>query len=270
MKGMKKKMINNLANGIQEIGDKSYSIFDGCPNNCQYPCWARLIRRKKEDEWKNPVFNEKWFNQDVSKYYPNGIFVFGLHDIYPENLELCETFILRIVTESENIVKIVTKANNYCIWHLSKNLRTYEDRIHFIITITSIDDILLKEYEPDAPPFCERFGALLLLNYFTNYKISVLIEPFLDKNPIPLIKLLNPYIRNDIILGCMSNRNYQYHNKEDLKIIMSDISLLNDTIQQKIKYKSSFRDKLNGKNRSKHTENRRIRTGINKSAKCSK
>lgn len=229
--------------GVQEIGDKSYSIYDGCKNNCQYPCWARLIRRKKQEVWKNPVFNEKWFNQKISKYYPGGVFLFGLHDIYRENVETCGKFILRVLEESENNIKIVTKPESYSIVYLCDILKEYKERITFVFTITTDNNDLIREFEPNAPLYSDRFGALYYTKVLAGYKTSILCEPFLDENPVPLIEHLSKYVTDTFWLGCMSNRNYIHHNKDNLIKIKNEIQKLG----LKVQFKSTFRNKINKK-----------------------
>jgi len=61
-------MATNRKTGTYEWVSKTFNIQEGCPYNCKYPCYARVIRRKKEDIWCKPIFKEKWFNQKIDTY----------------------------------------------------------------------------------------------------------------------------------------------------------------------------------------------------------
>lgn len=216
--------------GTYEWVSKTFNIFEGCKYNCQYPCYARVIRRKKEEVWKNPIFKESWFNQKIENYQKGFLancMCFSSHDIYQENQQKCLDFILRVLNESENTILITTKANIDTIKFLCEALRGYKERIKFMITITSKFDSISVKYEPEAPLISERILSLEFLNYH-NWNFNISIEPFLDPNTI--------------WLGCNSRKNYYFYTLKNLEVIQKYI---NDYYPiEKIFYKNSFIDKL--------------------------
>ncbi|MFX1499983.1 MAG: hypothetical protein ACFFDH_03360 [Promethearchaeota archaeon] len=232
--------------GTKEWVDKTYGIYKGCENNCGY-CYAKSIALYggwcPSEGWDKPIFNERAFNQSVSKYYERGVMCFTSHDITPNNLEKCIEFILRIIKESENQILIVSKPNFICIKKLCEVLKPYRDRIEFRFTITSKGDSIAVEWEKEAPLIDER---LLCLEYVfnRNWKVSVSIEPFLDRNPVWLIEIIYRFC-DSIWLGIMSNRKYKWHTKENLIYVMEEIKWLPDKIRKKLHLKDSLSNLLN-------------------------
>jgi DNA repair photolyase len=237
--------------GTYELADRTASIQKGCIYNCPY-CYAKVIGNrfgwKKADDWHNPELNKK-DNGTIRKKYKKPIFCFSTHDITPENVDDCIDYIINnILKTSKNNVLIVSKFNSKCMIKLCDYLKEYKDRIEFMATITTNSTILLQRFEPNAPFYRQRFGALYYANIIKGFKTSVLIEPFLGENPIPLILTLAPYCYR-IILGCFSKSNmkfynYRYHQKENLCKIIHEIKKLPKEIIYKIKLKNSFRDRL--------------------------
>ena len=80
---------------------------------------------------------------------------------------------------------------------------SYNKQLQFRFTITSIDDVLLSFWEPNAPKFEVRFESLKYA-YTADIKTSVSIEPFLDYTPQNLIYKLSPYVTESIWLGPMN------------------------------------------------------------------
>ena len=84
-----------------------------------------------------------------------------------------------------------------------------------------------------------------------SYKTSVSIEPFLDKNPIPLVKKLYPYVSETIWIGKMNyiKRNYlsieelDYYNEIRENYTVENIQriIYNHRRYKKIRYKDSIR-----------------------------
>jgi len=237
--------------GTYEWVSKTFNIFEGCKYNCSYPCYARVIRRKTEEAWKNPIFKENWFNQEISDY-PKGFLAncmcFSTHDIYPENQRKCLEFILRIMNESNNSVLITSKANLKSIIFLCKNLTSFKERISFMITITTRFNEICRKFEPNAPSITERFNVLDYLSFY-DWKTNVSIEPFLDKNPLHLLsKIVEKHNINSIWLGCNSRNDYSFYSFENLALIQKTINLYYPKeLQTKIFLKNSFIDKLEKK-----------------------
>ncbi|MFX0188704.1 MAG: hypothetical protein ACFE8A_13320 [Candidatus Hodarchaeota archaeon] len=227
--------------GTHEWVDKTYGIYKGCENNCVY-CYAKAIALYggwcPSEGWDKPIFNEKAFNQNVSKYYERGVMCFTSHDITPNNLEKCIEFILRIINESENQILIVSKPNFNCIQKLCEVLKPYRERIEFRFTITSKWDSMAVKWESEAPLIEVRF---LCLEYAfnRNFKVSVSIEPFLDQNPVWLIEKIYRFC-DSIWLGAMSNRKYKWHTRKNLEYVMGQINELPNKIKKKLELKESL------------------------------
>lgn len=234
--------------GTYEWVSKTFNIQDGCPYICKYPCYARCIRRKKEDIWVKAKFKETWFNQKIENYemgFLANVMCFSLHDIYPENQENCLKFIFRIMNESENIVLITSKANPDTIEYLCQHLENFRSRIRFMITITSLYDDVAKEWEPYAPLISERMKAVKYLNE-NKWDLNISIEPFHDKAVEILVEtMLKKYWNiKTLWVGCNSIRNLKIHNNENLKFVQNEIRNLPLRMTNKIYYKNSFMDKL--------------------------
>ncbi|MBY9006273.1 MAG: hypothetical protein KGD63_05910 [Candidatus Lokiarchaeota archaeon] len=234
--------------GTYEWVSKTFNIQEGCIYNCQYPCYARLIRRKKQEDWINPIFKEAWFNQKIFNYTPGFLancMCFSSHDIYPENQENCLKFILRIINESDNTVLITTKGNIDVIKYLCENLAEFKERVNFMITITSKHDSLAVKYEPEAPLISERLLCLEYLDYH-KWRFNVSVEPFLDQNPLYLIENIFKHYRsvNSIWLGCNSRKNYYFYTLKNLELIQEYIDKFPKEFRSKIFLKNSFIDKL--------------------------
>lgn len=235
--------------GVYEWTDKSVSIFKGCENNCSY-CYSYNIARRygwcPEAGWDKPVFNDRVFKQKIRKTYPRGIFCFTSHDIYPSNVEICWRYILNnILKTSGNRVLLVSKAHPEAIEYIEKQLLKYwkyKHRIEFRFTITTCDDKLREYWEPGAPSITDRITTLKKMHKL-GYKMSASMEPFLDEDPIPLIKEVAPYV-DSCWLGAMTGKKYDYHSKENLEKIVADIEKLPKNLREKIHLKNSFRDKL--------------------------
>lgn len=161
---------------------------------------------------------------------------------------------LKELLEAGNTVLIVSKPNFNAIDKLYEItlshpdcsiIKPYRDKVEFRFTITSMNDKLLKKWESGAPPFWHsRLTSVSVVSGI--FKTSVSVEPFLDEDPLELIKLLDKQSKNidSYWLGCMSNQNYKHHNKENLLKIVDNVQKLPDKLRNKIKFKNSFRDKL--------------------------
>ena len=240
--------------GTKEWAGKNINISYGCSNNCKY-CYARRMairfgRIQNKDEWKIMTPNKKAIEKNYKKTSKRIMFPTS-HDITLENIDDC-IIVLKKLLETGNNILIVTKANFEVMDKLYGEVfakedctpkQQYKNQVEFRITITTINNKLEKEWEPNAPPFWyQRFNVLCLL-YGLGYKTSVSIEPFLDKDPIPLIEIVEPYC-NTIWLGIMSGMNYEYHSRENLLKILENLKNIPENIRNKIRLKDAYVNKL--------------------------
>ncbi|KKL76972.1 hypothetical protein LCGC14_2039610, partial [marine sediment metagenome] len=187
-------MMPKITSGTKEWADSNINVFKGCSNDCIY-CYAKrmaVVRfgRTTKEKWKDMILNTIAYNKGYRKRKGRIMFPTS-HDITEDSLYVClET--LRKLIMAENEVLITTKPCITCIHKIINTFGAFRDQIQFRFTITSDNNAILRHYEPGAPPFIERMGALILA-YKTHWKTSVAIEPFLDLNPVPLILKVIPY-----------------------------------------------------------------------------
>ena len=198
--------VRKKTSGTKEWADFNVNCVKGCANDCRY-CYAKMMAKRfgrcTEDSWKNMVINTKMVDKKFKKY--NGRVMFpSSHDIVdiPEVKEACFT-VLKNLLDADNEVLVTMKPSLSVTKDVIEGFRTYKDRIQFRFTITSNDDEKLSFWEPNAPPFEERFKSLKYA-YEKGFKTSVSIEPFLDYTPQILVNMLASYITESIWLGPMN------------------------------------------------------------------
>ena len=242
--------MTHSTSGTKEWADANLNIYQGCKEDCSY-CYAKRMakhygRIKSLDDWKYMELNETALNGSIPKR-KNGSwikwFMFpSTHNITPDTVKVCLKYILRVLRETSANLLIVIKPCMEVVMKLCDHLIDYKHRILFRFTITSLSTKLLRIYEPNAPRFTERFTSLRYAHYM-GFRTSVSIEPFLDKNPIPLIQLIAEFINDTIWLGIMSGSKYPYHTKENVESIVLDILMLPDNIKRKMRLKDSIKNK---------------------------
>jgi DNA repair photolyase len=190
--------------GTREWAKYNRNFITGCKHDCKY-CYARAMairfKRKTQDDWKEMEINMNKYKEKPHKL--DGRIMFPTtHDITPEFID--ETiFYLAPWLQAGNEILITSKPHFECIKKICDELINYKDQIIFRFTIGSLNDDVLKFWEPDAPTFEERFKALKYA-YEKGFETSVSSEPFLDENIIQLVKKLLPYITNTIWIGKMN------------------------------------------------------------------
>lgn len=229
--------------GTREWCPSNVNIYFGCSNNCTY-CYAKRMalrfgRIHSEKEWANMKLNEKAFKKNYR--LRKGCIMFpSSHDITPESAQKC-SIVLQKLLKAGNRVLITTKPDYEIIKKLCFALLAYKGQVQFRFTITSINNDTLKLYEPNAPDFDSRYNSLRHC-YLLNFRTSVSIEPFLDKDPINLIMKMHPYVNKTIWIGIMSGCNYQHHNKYNLRDVINKINRLPENIKKRVRLKDSIRN----------------------------
>lgn len=239
----------------------------GCYNGCLY-CYAMLrevcrFKRMNYEDWqkfelKTPIItNREGKNTTkITKREGWGMLP-ATHDIFPEILDASIEY-FRKHLEIGNKLLIVSKGNFDCIKAIIKEFRDYKAQILLRFTITTKDEELLEFWEPNASRYRERIDSLMYANN-KGFKTSVSIEPFLDRDPIPLIKSVEPFVSEVIWLGSMNHlkniakivsshsSEFQYIKEitstKHLISIVRDIEnteLLSKRAKKKIQYKDSF------------------------------
>jgi len=195
--------MENKRTGVYEWADKSFNIQIGCENDCRY-CFARYrsVTRFKQcpsnEAWKTPVINFDTVNKGCRTNY--GVVMFpSTHDITSLNLSeyLCK---LRKYLDAGNHVLIVSKPRFDCIRVIAEAYEDYKEQILFRFTIGSMDNEILKFWEPNAPSFDERLGCLQYA-YRHGYKTSVSCEPYLDPFVVYTYTARKPFLTDSFWIG---------------------------------------------------------------------
>jgi len=178
----------------------------GCHNDCRY-CYAKLMarrfRRSVYETWSTMRVREKVVDRSFGKMTGRIMFP-SSHDIVdlPGIKEACFTTLGKLL-ESNNEVLVTTKPRIAIIKQIDNLYSRYKTNLQFRFTITSLDNNLLQFWEPNAPLFEERFEALKFA-FNKKYRTSVSIEPFLDRRPQELIKIVKPFCTESIWVGKMN------------------------------------------------------------------
>lgn len=197
---------HDITSGTKEWADHNINCIYGCYNNCRY-CYARMMAkrfgRSDDDSWKDMKINPNALNKKYGRFKGRVMFP-STHDIVNEVtiIEACCTVIKKLLNAGNQLL-ITTKPDPQVIDILMERFESYKEQIQFRFTITSLNNRLLKFWEPNAPSFDNRFIALKT-SYEAGFKTSVSVEPFLDEVPQDLISEVFPYITESIWVGPMN------------------------------------------------------------------
>lgn len=245
-----------ITSGTKEWADHNVNCINGCYNDCRY-CYAKIMAKRfgraTEKTWHNMTIRQEAVVKNYRKTSGRVMFP-SSHDIFdlPQIEEACFTVLTKLL-EKNNDVLIATKPRIKVIRDIDQLFSEYKEYLQFRFTITSIQDKLLKFWEPNAPNFQERMESLIFA-FDKGYKTSVSIEPFLDYNPAELVELVAQFTTESIWLGKMNyiprrnlstveqqyyddvRKNYEIEHLWEVYIKLKD--------QPLIKFKDSIRTKL--------------------------
>jgi len=192
--------------GTNEWSVATVNCTIGCRNNCSF-CYSRRLsilsrRITKYSEWPDMSRTKRNIKKEKIKH--NGTVMFpSMHDITPENLEICEDVIANLL-EAGNRVLIVSKPRVECIRAICNDFENYKHKILFRFTIGCCSSTILKTWEPGAPDFQERFAALML-SHSKGFQTSVSMEPMLDSpNVVKDARMFFPYVTDGVWIGKMN------------------------------------------------------------------
>jgi len=257
---MQKVKTEKIPFGTKEFAESNVNSMINCEEDCLY-CYAKIFalrfgRITDPDEWKDMKPNKKVINANYRKREGRIMFP-SAHNITPNNFDDC-IIVLKKLLQSGNEVLIVSKPDLQCTLSLLKILQPYKSQVELRYTITSINPERLKYWEPNASSLEERLNALSLSQ---GYVTSVNIEPYLDENPIPLIRTVAPY-SSEIWLGFMNwigwlpkinptldqeilQEKMHYIRKisswTNVQKIVQNLKLLPEDIRVKIRFKDSIK-----------------------------
>ena len=221
------EMKANEVHGTGEWAKHNVNFIVGCLHDCLYCCSktpAMRFRdskrppkiRKTPTTWKRKEINEDKYARNFRKR--KGRFFFpSSHDISPKNLDNSIQFLKKILLPGNDVL-IVSKPHLKCIKALCKEFVEYKDSILFRFTIGSINNEVLKFWEPGAPPFAERVASLKYA-FEHGFNTSVSCEPMLDNNIEAVVEATIPYVTDSIWIG-KANRlrqNMSVNGHKDIK-----------------------------------------------------
>jgi DNA repair photolyase len=191
--------------------DRSYNIQASkvvCPHQCKY-CYAQkmAVRFGRERVILPTTFTDRDKVEKNWKGRKSYVYMFpSAHDIFPENVDDYLTVAIKMISAGHNVV-CVSKPHLFCIQRICDILsllpKDYDIKKNFIFrfTIGSCNDEILKDWEPGAPLFKERWEALQYA-YYQGFSTSVSMEPMID-DPDETIRKISPWAET-IWLGPMN------------------------------------------------------------------
>lgn len=200
------KIGRKITTGTREWADHNVNCINGCFNDCRY-CYAKVMAKRfgraTEQTWKLMKVRPEMVARNYAKKTGRTMFP-SSHDIIdnPEVEEACFT-VLSNLLRNGNEVLLTTKPRLKIIQEIDSKFSEHKEKLQFRFTITSVDDKLLRFWEPNAPLFHERIDSLKFA-FFKEYKTSVSMEPFLDYDPQRLIEQVAPYCTESIWIGKMN------------------------------------------------------------------
>lgn len=241
--------------GTAEWADNSRNCMLGCANDCAY-CYAREGAIKKGTVASRAGWPlEKAITYEISKRHTkaDGLVMFPTrHDTTPANLKHNLPY-LKGLLEAGNDVLFVSKASLACIKLICRELAVFKDKLLIRVTIGSMNQVLCKFWERNAPSPQER---LLALQYARDagFQTSVSMEPMLHgvEDAIETFRAVEPFVTEKIWIGAMnsvesrvdmSNENFKKA-AADLKTFQSKEELIRlyQTLkaEPKVKWKESI------------------------------
>ena len=248
----KKTRLKPKITGTREWADSNVNCVAGCSNDCRY-CYAKNMAKRfgraTEETWKIMKINHVRVNKNYGKKQGRIMFP-SSHDITadPEIENAC-FLVLSNLLDNGNEVLVTTKPSFSTIEKIVSQFNGYQESMQFRFTITSLDDDLLKFWEPNAPLFQERMDSLKFA-FNNRFRTSVSIEPFLDYHPEELVRCVEPFCTESIWIGKMNyiQRNNltsferQYYDKVRKNYTLEHLEeiFLNLKDNRKIRFKDSF------------------------------
>lgn len=231
--------------GTGEWAEHKRNCMVGCTNDCAY-CYARtnaITMRKIPGRryWAEEQLDEKEFNKPFVKL-PGLIMFPTRHDITPSNFQFTLPY-LRGWLEAGNDVLTVTKANLACTKELCRQLVEFKDQLLIRITIGSMNALLCKFWERNAPSPQERLMALQHA-FDCGFETSVSMEPILHDvdDAIVTYRTVEPFVTEKIWIGPMNEvgRRVDMDNK-NFKAAAYDIRMF-QSYDELVKLRETLKD----------------------------
>jgi len=241
--------------GTKEWAVVTINCSIGCNRNCYY-CYGRRISALRGDissysEWpkKNEICRD--IKKETTKYSGTVMFP-SMHDIHPGNLEVCIDVIGNIL-KAGNKILITSKPQLECIQRICNDFKNYKDKILFRFTIGTLNNKILKLWEPGAPSAAERTACLAYARS-KRFQTSVSMEPMLNSlRVVEEAKVMLPFITDGLWIGKMNKIedrviNISQQEKDRIRAGQNntEIKRIHNSLkyEPKIRWKESFKEVL--------------------------
>ncbi len=193
--------------GTTEWAERNRNCIIGCEHDCVY-CYSRANAIKDG----TVAGNAEWLVEKVEEaelakrqYKIDGLVMLpSRHDTTPANIKYVLPY-LRDVLEVGNYVLFVSKAHLNCIKLLCRELAEYKDQLLIRVTIGSMNPLLCKFWERNAPHPQERLMALqCAMN--SGFETSCSMEPMLHgvEDAVATYRAVEPYVTERVWIGAMN------------------------------------------------------------------
>ena len=219
-----------------EYGDYTLNHVEGCSHGCKYPCYAMLLAKrfgkvKSYEEWIEPKLAKnsiELLKKELPKYknkidnvhlcFTTDPFMYGYDEICKMSLD-----IVRLINSYDIKCSILTKGI------LPNELKDYDKRNVYGITLISLDEAFRKDVEPNSAPYEDRIESLKNLKD-SGCRTWVSIEPYPTPNIIDqdLSKILDKIKFVDRIIFGRLNYNKtasSYKSVKDFFNKMADLKI---------------------------------------------
>jgi len=203
--------------GTHEWAEVTENIARGCPNNCLYCYAAHSANRfglRKRENWSTEELTKR---AEITSYPARkGVVMFpSSHDITPFNLD-AYVRVARLILAKGNRLLIVSKPRVECIDAMLLEFAGFEDQILFRFTIGSVNEELLRFWEPGAPSPGERIESLRRA-FSAGFKTSVSIEPIVGgtQDAIDVVMATQEYVTDTIWIGKMNKVRLRVGSEHD-------------------------------------------------------
>lgn len=247
---------NQITCGTKEWADQNANCLLGCSNACRY-CYACNMAahygRTTRETWKEMKVNKKALLKTYKKTKGRWMFPTS-HDITDDMEVMAACFIvLEKLLKNGNQVLVTTKPRIAVVQKIDGFFSQHKNQIQFRFTITSVNDDLLKFWEPNAPRFKERMESLKFA-FKKGYKTSVSIEPFLDYDPGQLVEVVEPFCTESLWIGKMNyiarigipNEHLPFYDAVRRNYELDHLKEIYDRLKRhpKVRFKDSIINKL--------------------------
>lgn len=195
--------------GTSEWSQHTYNSQKGCKHQCIY-CYAcsMAVHYRKIDPATWPIevpvikqVNRKIRSSEGVVMYPSS------HDLTPQYLQHHLIVIGKLLAAYPKVL-LVSKPHLESVKAICEAFPHERERILWRFTIGSLDNGVLKKWEPGATGVEERLECLKLAHSL-GFGTSVSMEPMLDNNPEAVVQAVQPYVTETIWLGKGNKLNYR-------------------------------------------------------------